>query len=928
VASPRRALGLTLRALTCAALVLPSCGSDESDGGQHSTGGTGGVGGDPLDFVEPTPSCVYKCPGVQATCEESSTPYSCQNLGAWNEIPHADACPAWDGKYPDPVSGACTASAPSGEAAKYAGPDPDSPSTHILPDGRLLVPAGQFTLFSEPELHGGFTMGLAAVPGTSLVLTLDTGSGVHVVRAVDTALVGASDPVKSYVRFDKPEFLNGGIVFVPPDLVLVGTANGRVQALSLDTQTGVLTRDDARSVTLPQAGSDPYFVAGVAVSADGQRLVVSGVNDSRAIVLDLAPGTGYGAELGEVDVGSDDTFGAYFDPNDPTGSHAYVSLWKSPAVVDLDLADPANPVVSRSFTTEKDPQGVAFLDARWMVVANDLGETLTVVDRTSGDVTPVPIDYDQGIHGLDLSGVAWDAASHRLYTTLAGIDTIGALDVDLSKSPPSFTPVGRLPAGWWPSGAVVHEDGSLTVTSMRGTGAGPVDSGTQEGSQRGGVQHVPAPSAADLVAGEKLAHDNVEISSHPGYPAVSCPPGADDFPLPTSADAGPSKQITHVIFVVRENKTFDGVFGDVSGLEGEPGYVIKPGSMDQIWLNFRELARQFTNLDNSYTEADASIQGHAWTVYGRTTDYCERNWGTHARPALLGCGVTSMSKPEEGSLFDWLGENSVVYDILGEIVGNPKKVPPGTNPIDAKYPGGPFQAIAYPDNEKACYAAGRIRVLCDLHPFVYMTLPNDHGQGLDPNNPTPETMIAVNDEATGMLVDAVSHSPLWPSTLIIITEDDPQQGGDHIDYHRVPTVFISPWVKRGYVSKTHISIAGLHKIFAHVLGIPYPNLEVKNAALPYDAFTSTPDYTPFSYTPRKQPLTCGDAATGAEKELSASWQYDRADNQPGLDAQVMRWMRGQQLTELTPELREDIARRKALAARRVAEGLPAADDDD
>ncbi len=893
-------------------------------GGQ---GGAAGVGGDPTEFAVVPTSCAYQCPGVTASCDENTTPYACQNLKPWDQIPHADTCESWDGTYPDPVQGKCTASDPSGEAAKYPGADPGTPGARILPDGRPLAPAGTLAVFTETDTDGGLTTGIIDVPGTSLVLTVDSGSGKHVVRAVDTTLIGAGNPVKSYVRFDKPEYLNSGMAFVPPDLVLVATANGKVQALTLDTATGQLTRDDTRSVALPDSGTDPYFVAGVAVSPDHTKLVVSGVNDKRVIVSDLTPGATYGAELGEVEIGGDQTYGAYFDPNDASGRYAYVSKWKNSQVAEIDLADPAKPTVSRSFATERDPQQIAFLDGRWMVVANDLGETVSVVDRTSGTVTPVPIDYDQGIHGLDLSGVAYDAANHRLYTTLSGIDTLGALDVDLSKSPPALTPVGRLSTGWWPSGAVVRADGSLVVTTMRGFGTGPVPVGVQEGQRRGGVQQIPMPSTQDLVTGEQAARQNVDIQSHAGYPAVTCPAGADDFPVPTTNTAGPSKLIDHVIFVVRENKTFDALFGDLPGLEGEPTDTLKPdhADMDKIWPNIRDLAKTFTNADNSYTEADASMQGHAWTVYGRTTDYCEREWGTHAM-TIPGCGVTTVSKPDEGSMFDWLQNNDVEYDILGEIVGNPDKLPADYNPIDVRYPGGPFQSIGYPDVEKACYVAGRVRVLCDLRKFVYMTLPNDHTQGTDPSTPTPEVMIAVNDEATGMLVDAVSHSPLWKSTLIVVTEDDPQQGADHIDYHRVPTVFISPWVRRGYVSKTHISIAGIHKVFAHVLGIPYPNLEVKNAALPYDIFTSTPDYTPYTYTPRKWPLACGDAATAAEVELARSWQYDRADNQPGLDAQVMRWMRGQQLTHITPEMESDIEIRKARAARRAALGIR--DDDD
>jgi len=144
----------------------------------------------------------------------------------------------------------------------------------------------------------------------------------------------------------------------------------------------------------------------------------------------------------------------------------------------------------------------------------------------------------------------------------------------------------------------------------------------------------------------------------------------------------------------------------------------------------------------------------------------------------------------------------------------------------------------------------------------------------------------------------------------------------------VPLVVVSPWVKRGYVSKTHLSVSGVHKIFAHILGVPYPNLQVQNAALPFDLFTSTPDYTPYTYKPRGWPLECGGKATRAERQLASSWTYDRVDNQPGLDAQVMRWMRDKQLTRLSPEQKLDIELRRARATRRQQLGLSAAPDDD
>ena len=864
--------------------------------------------GDPEEFANAPKTCAYQC---AAECDEDATPYACPSLGEWAKIPHAEACSGWNGKYPEPAVGQCEASAPTGDAAKYAGPDPDVPGGRILPDGRPTKPSGAFAVFTEPDLRAGLTTGIVAVPGTPFVLTIDSGKA-HVVRAVDTRLIGSQDPVSSYYLFEKPEYLSSsrGVVFVPPNRILAGTSAGRVRALSIDMATGVLSTDEPHSIALPPlGGGDTYYASSVAVSPDGTRMVVTGFNDKRAAVYDLTEGADYGVELGLVDIGATEAFGVYFDENEATGRFAYVSSWKTGEVLELDLADPSSPAVTRRFDTDKNPQGMVFLDTRWMVAVNDLGETLSLIDRTTSEVRSIPIEYDLDGEGLDTSSVAYDAPRNRLYVAMSGINTVAAYDVDTTATVPTFTPVGRLAAGWWPSAIAVHESGDVSVTTLRGWGAGPVPDDVEEDAQRGGVQHILAPSVADLAQGEADALAAVDVASRPGYPAVTCPAGVDDFPIPRDNTSGPSALIDHVIFVVRENKTFDAVFGDMPGVKGDPTQLLRPADVDKIWGNLRALAKAFTHSDNSYTDADASVQGHAWTTYGRTTDYCERVVRNNGVETLTGCGVADISRPEEGSLFDWLQEQSVRYDILGEIVGQPSVSPDGYNPVDIQYPGGPFQSIGYPDTEKACHVAGRARVLCDLNPFIYMTLPNDHGAGVDLSTPTPTLMIAVNDVATGMLVDAVSHSPIWKSTLILITEDDPQQGGDHVDYHRVPFVVVSPWVKRGYVSKTHMTVAGVFKLFAHVFGLPYPNVQAQHAAIPYDMFTSTPDYTPYTYLPRSWPLECGTAATSAERRLTKSWSYDRADAQPGIDAQVVRWLRGEQLTELPPELEEEVAAR-------------------
>jgi hypothetical protein len=891
---------LGLAVLACA------CGSSKA-GGAPVDAGDDSV--DPGDFATINPSCAYNCSQLSA-CSENTTPYACQNTGAWATIPHATSCAPWDGGYPTPQPGQCTATTATGEAARYASIDADDAGAIVLPDGRHMTPAGSDWVFDEDDLEGGLTTYLGPVTG-SLVVTVDDGPVDHAVRVVDVNNIGgAGSPVAGYVPFRNPETLNAAAAFVPPGTLYVATDDGVLQALSVDPASGAVTRTDAQSITLP-AGHDEahnpanWYVAGVAVSPDGTKLAATSVFDTQLLLYDVNPASPTAGQLlGQVDLGDSETFQVSFDPNDPTGQYAYVSMWANQEVLAVDVSTPSAPVVAHTYATAADPEGVAFLDARWMVVANDFGDTLSMVDRTSGTVTSIPIDATEPLHGTEPSTVAYDPASKHLYVTWSGRNAVAAYDVDPTQTPPTVTPAGMLPTGWWPSGVVVESDGSLVVSEMRGHGTGPrplyfaIGNSDIDHRMRGGIQHVPAPSASDLAAGEAVVTAAEAPGAFAGVPTVSCPPGADDFPVPAVNTTGPSPVIQHIFFIVRENKGFDALFADLPGVNGDPDYLLKPAvsDMDNIWHNLRALARTFAISDNYYTDAIYSTQGHVWATYGRTSDFNERTWavsgsGRNAR-VIPGGGVIAVGKPVEGSLFDWLASNGVEYNLLGEIVGSPAtdtQVPPA---VDGRYPGGPFQNIGFNDLDKACYTAGRARVLCDLGTFIYMTLPNDHTFGVSPTNPTPETFCAVNDEATGMMVDAITHSPLWASSLLIITEDDPSQGGEHVDSHRAPVTLVSPWVKRAYVSHTHIDVASLHKLFAHLLGKPYRNAIVANAAVPFDLFTSTPDYTPYTYTPRAWPLACGSGATMMEQHLTESWRFDEPDEQPGLDGQVTRWMRG------------------------------------
>lgn len=898
-----RALRLSVLLATSLASLATACGSNTGKSQAPQTQDTS-------DYAHAPKSCAYTCPPSPDCPETSSAPYACPAMADYGSLPHDDACGAWDGSYPAPAQGRCSASAPAGEAARYAGPDADHAGTIVLPDARRITPAGADWVFGESDLEGGLTTYLGAIPNTRFVVAIDDGPRDHAVRVIDATKIGGGNPVTGYVKFADPDTLNSGAAFVAPDLLYVATDDGVVQAMKIDTVSGSIARDDARSIQLPASKNTngdpaPWYVASIAVSPDGKRLVATGVNEHDMLVYDVgAASPAFRKLLGKVDLGEGETFAVAFDPNDAGGATAYVSMWAGGKVIAVDVSTPSAPKVAHAWNTSTDPEGLAFLDGRWMVVANDLGDTLSVVDRASNAVTSLPVDTQQPLHGAEPSAVAWDGKAKRLYVALSGRNAVAAYDVDTGAAPPSITPAGEIPTGWWPSGVVVESDGSLVVSNMRGHGTGPrrlhfdIGNSDIDARLRGGIQRIPAPSSNDLSSGSARVAANDTPAALAGAPAVSCPAGASDFPVPATNTQGPSPVLSHVIVIVRENKGFDSLFGDLPGANGEASYTFKTSAadMDGIWRNVRALARTFAASDNYYTDAVYSTQGHVWATFGRTNDFNERTWaisgsGRSARP-VPGGGVFDVGRPVEGSIFDWALSNQVQLTLLGEIVGDPKtdtQTPPA---LDGKYPGGPFQNIGYSDLEKACYASARARVFCNLGQLVYMTLPNDHTFGVSPKSPTPETFCAVNDEATGMILDAISHSPIWASSVVFITEDDPSQGGEHVDSHRAPLVVISPWVKRGYVSHTHIDVPSLHKIVAHVFGKPYANALVAGAALPLDLFTSTPDFTPYTYAPRTWPLKCGNGASAAETTLSDRWDFDDADEQPGLDSQVTRWMRG------------------------------------
>lgn len=845
---------------------------------------------DPTDFVlgiKDNPSCALDCTG---TCPESTQPWACPALADWSQIPHDPvACGSFDGKtYPPVVPGKCAATDPSGSALAKA---QVTTMPLVLPDGRRLQPAGNELVF---ETDGGFPAAQMWIPGTRFLAINDNGYGTQSIRIVDTALLesNASGAEVARIAYAPPDGVNFGLAYLPAKKLLFASSDkgtAAIRAFDFDDVTGKIVADAAKDIALP-TGALP---SAIDIAPDGKTMLVGQSLDTTILVVSLDDAT-YGNTLGTIDTGSKDLYALHFDPFDATGNTAYATEWTAALdfndtskmkLLQLDVAGKA----AKTLSVGKSPEEMVFLDARYALVANSLSDTLSILDRTAGQV--VGSVTVSALNGPSPSALAFDPTLSRLYVTLAADNALAVFDVDLGQTPPTFTEAGEIPTAWWPTAVSVDPaNGSILALSGRGHGIGldatayPDTSAANEANRMAGsVAAIAPPDAPTLANYTQTVTAQNAVATLDGYPTVQCNGAPYDFPVPMKPEDGASTKIKHVIFIVRENKTFDYIMGAQPGVDGDPDLVLAPGNMDSIYPNAFAIGSQFAQMDNYYIDAEQSIQGHTWTVFGRSTDYAERRWiniwGRGQFGVTYQPGVGEETTPTEGNVFEFLSNNGVAVQNMGEFVGGFAQTK------DYHWPGGTSDG-QIPDTVGACYAAARLRSTCDPADFTYMWLPNDHTHGLSANWPNPALYIATNDEATGMLVDGLSHSPFWQDSLVVIVEDDPSEGGDHVDVHRSIALFASPWIKRNYVSHAHYHLSSIHKLISDIYGKPYRNDTIANAPLPLDLFTSTPDYTPFTYVPRKwTDLSCNPSGTSGSK-TAEHWDFTDPDNQPGLDHQV------------------------------------------
>lgn len=529
------------------------------------------------------------------------------------------------------------------------------------------------------------------------------------------------------------------------------------------------------------------------------------------------------------------------------------------------------------------------INNQYAFVTNATNDNIAVIDYKKGKIkTHIPIKVDANIdqyRGLLPFGIDISKDNKYLYVALLGFNAVAKIDIASKKT------IGLIPTGWGTTRVKISKnDQQLFITSCRGYGAGPNGGkgfrmpiqGSYIGDiQLGTFQIVENPNEVDLAKYTKQVLNNTYITKE--Y--------EDNSPLPIYPGSKKSP-IKHVVFITKENRTFDEVYGQMKNVNGDSiiarfGLNVNAYSKERfvknvnITPNHHKLAKQFSLSDNFYCDSDASIHGHHWMMGVIPNEWVEANSSTEksadyfsTAPGRRFPGSTGSMDPEDyaeiGGLWEALDRKGISYYNFGQanetahvredwsdtatgaahivMVPMQKGVWEKTSHNYAGYNTNipdQFRMNQFEEEFTKKWLNGKD----SLPQLVTVMIPNDHTAKPRPEDGYPFThsYMADNDLALGRMMHFLSRTPYWKDMLVVVTEDDPQGGVDHIDAHRSILLMAGPYVKKNYVSHTHANFGSILKVIYNVLGVPYVNQYDATASLLSDFFTNEPSYEPYYF---------------------------------------------------------------------------------
>ena len=754
----------------------------------------------------------------------------------------------------------------------------------LLPNGWRVTPAGR-----PIPLPGDLPLKMALTPDGRYLLVNTGGYHDHGVSVIDVAsekltqtvnvakdwagLCFNSDGARVYVAGSgtpSRDFLDGAS---KSGLSADGVEALKKPILTLSFSGGKLS--PAPSIDIADLTGDKRWIAGLASGPDG---AIYAVNTNTDTVYKLDGQTHAVAATAKIG------YRPYSAALSADGKTLAVSNWGDQSV---SLLDPATLAEEARVPVGSHPNEVVWNKDGRLFVANAGSNSVSVLkDGKVVEVVKTSIDPKAPV-GSTPDALAVSPDGKRLFVANADNNDVAVVDV---SEPDESRVIGFIPTGWYPSALAVSPDGRrLFVGTGKGLSFGP--SATAETRvEPEVVRHYNyigsclsgAVSVVDLPDENKLRAYTRQVQGNVPVPRLR---GVDTAGVQRNAFS----KIKHVVYIIRENRTYDQVFGDIKTGNGDPAICLFG---QHVTPNAHTLAGDFVLLDNLYCNGEVSEDGHQWCNGAYATDFTERAWVGSYSGRDEPDGDDRLSASPAGYLWDNCAKHGVTYRAYGEasaFKSSPNSAPVFTGPkvLDGHasfaYSQLPWFGKEHPDPKKADVFISDLKEAekkGDWPQFMVMSLPEDHTVGLSAGEFTPSACVAANDQALGRIVEAVSHSKFWPETAIFVIEDDAQNGADHVDAHRTVGLVISPYVKRGAVDSTLYTTSSFIHTMELILGLP-PMTQFDAAAMPlYTSFTSSPNLVAYSTVSPQTDLEAKNPKTGSGAEASAKLDFsdvDRAD---------------------------------------------------
>ncbi|GGB04730.1 bifunctional YncE family protein/alkaline phosphatase family protein [Puia dinghuensis] len=736
-----------------------------------------------------------------------------------------------------------------------------------LPNGWSLTPAGASLLLSSD-----LPLNIALAPDGIHAAVTNNGNGRQTIDLINwqTQRVTASIPIRKAwlgLAFSKKHpwlYASGG----NDDWVIRYTLKG-------DSVGGADTLVLGRPWPI-----DKISPTGLTLDEDHNRLYVVTKEDEALYIFD----TKTKQLLSRLPLYSE----AYTCLFNTTNQQLYISAWGGRKVF---IYNTTTDKLEDSVTTEDHPTDMA-LDKKGhtLFVANANSNSVSVIDIASRKVIETlhtAISPDAPI-GSTTNSLALDPKDQTLYIANADNNCLAVFDV---SSPGHSFSKGFIPVGWYPT-CVRISGNNLLVANGKGMSSmanpyGPSPLGhpyiykkadTSHRTQylgsmlKGTLSVIPIPDAAMLTTYTQQVYSNTPYSQAVEQTAA----GVAGNPIPRHA--GETSPIKYVFYILKENRTYDQVLGDLPQGNGDTSLVLFGRN---VTPNAHSIADEFVLLDNFYVDAEVSADGHNWSMAGYATDFTEKTWPTNysGRGGEYDFdGSRPIANPTKGFIWDYCHRAGVSFRNYGEFMDNGFPTLPVLKQKEnycAAYPG--WNLGIQDIRREAIFEAdfdSLLRVGALPH-FCTIYLPNDHTSGLHKGAYSPIAQVADNDLAFGRLVEHISHSAIWDSAAIFVLEDDAQDGPDHVDAHRSPAYVISPFIKRHSVNHTLYSTTSVLRTMELILGLP-PMSQFDAAATPmYSCFMSNPDTTAFIALPALVDINMRN--TGNTPSAAVSRHFDLSD---------------------------------------------------